>query len=288
MQSHAQAPVVLSLGGSDHRIYFASRDADQRSHVSYVDLDITDRDATVEVAEAPALAPGPLGHFDDYGVYPSGLVQHEGRLHLYYIGWSPAKDRPLSYSSIGLAVSEDGGLTFERVRRAGVLGRSEEDPWMVTGPSVLVDADGTWRMWYVSGLKWERRPDGTLVPWYHVKSASSADGIEWEPDGRPCITHEHPGERNIGRPFVAREDGGYKAWYGHADDSGYRLGYAESRDGLEWSRLDSAVRLTGDSESWEEDRQTYPWIFNSQGERYMVYCGASLGRTGFGLAIEES
>jgi hypothetical protein len=286
MQSHAQAPVVLPLDGNDYRAYFASRDAENRSHVNYVDFDITDPAATAEFPDEPVLAPGPLGYFDDHGTYPSGMVVHEGRHYLFYIGWSPGKTQPLFYASIGLAVSEDGGLSFERVRRAPVLGRSEEDPWMVTGPSVILD-DGTWRMWYVSGLKWGRQPDGSLISWYHIKSATSADAIAWEPDGRVCIGHEHRGERNIGRPCVLKEEGTYRCWYPYSGDAGYRLGYAESPDGLEWTRMDETFELTGSPGEWDDEAQVYPFVFRHEERRYMAYNGNSYGRTGFGLAVEE-
>src|SRR5687767_2224781 len=103
MQSHASSPVALSLGSGKYRVYFASRDRRNRSHVSYVVFDIDSPSQVLHVAPEYVLGPGPLGHFDDHGVYAASLVPHEENLFMYYIGWSPGARQRLFYSSIGLA-----------------------------------------------------------------------------------------------------------------------------------------------------------------------------------------
>ena len=286
LRSHAQNPVALHLDGSTYRVYFGCRDADNRAHIGSVELDVCDPLGTVEIPADATLDPGPLGHFDDDGVYPSSIVRHEGRVLLYYIGLNAGRTPPLFYPSIGLAVSDDDGRTFERVSRAPIVARSDEDPCMVSAPCVLLEG-GRWRMWYMSGERWERKPDGSLTSWYLIKYAESADGIEWSRDGHVCIGHVHPGERNIARPCVLREGGRYRAWYSFAGDFEYRLGYAESPDGLEWERMDDAIELSPPAGDWDDRAQAYPWVFEHEGARYMLYSGNSIGRDGFGLAVEE-
>jgi hypothetical protein len=73
MRSHASLPLGLRLSDGRHRVYFASRDDRNRSHVSWVELDLDRPSEDVVVAEQPALAPGGLGCFDDHGVYPASL-----------------------------------------------------------------------------------------------------------------------------------------------------------------------------------------------------------------------
>ena len=53
------------------------------------------------------------GPFDDSGAMPSCIVNRGGQKYLYYIGWNRGVTVP-SRNSIGLAISDDGGLTFER------------------------------------------------------------------------------------------------------------------------------------------------------------------------------
>jgi hypothetical protein len=286
LQSHAQNPVAVPLGGSRYRAYFASRDDQGRANVSSVDFDLEDPAGSAEFGERPVLEPGPIGNFDQHGVYPSSIVQDGDRLLLYFIGFISGKTPPLFYAAVGLAVSEDGGETFERVSPAPIMSTSEHDPCLVSAPMVLREGE-LWRMWYLSCTSWEEKEDGSLTSTYHIKYAESDDGVDWRREGRVCLDHTHPGERNIARACVVPDGDGYRAWYSFAGDFEYRLGYAESPDGLDWTRRDDELQLTGEPGSWEDQAQAYPWVFEHEGSRYMLYCGNSIGREGFGIAIEQ-
>jgi hypothetical protein len=283
MRSHAQLPVTLPLEGDLHRVYFASRDDDNRSHICYVDLDV-DSARVTRVCEAPVLAPGPLGHFDDHGVYPASLATVGERVYLYYIGWNPGKLPPLFYSAIGLAVSDDGGLTFERWSPAPIMARSEHDPCLVTSPCVLREGEARWRMWYVSGFRWEEH-DEELHSYYDVKEARSDDGIDWRRDGRVAIGHR-AGERNVARPSVLRGNEHYRMWYSYDAGGGYTIGYAESEDGSTWTRLDDSPGIGPPRADWDGEAQAYPWVFRHRGRLHMLYNGNRHGAGGFGLAVE--
>ena len=282
MRSHASLPLGLPLSDGRHRVYFASRDGDNRSHVSWVEFDLDRPSEDIVVAQAPALAPGGLGCFDDHGVYPASIVEADGRLLLFYIGWNPGPRQPLFYATIGLASSDDGGRTFERVSRAPVMARSDFDPCLVTSPCVRREGS-RWRMWYVSGYAWDE-VDGKLRSHYHVKHAESDDGVNWRRDGHVCIDHQS-GERNIARPWVLEDGGRYRMWYAAAGDHPYRLGYAESSDGLDWERQDERVGIGLSESGWDSQAMAYPWV-QRDGDRYvLLYNGNDYGREGFGLAV---
>ena len=285
LTSHASLPLGWRLSDGRHRVYFASRDEANRSHVGWVEMDLDRPGEDLVVADAPALAPGPLGCFDDHGVYPASLVESDGQLLLFYIGWNPGVTAPLFYASIGLAASDDGGRTFERVSRAPIMGRSDVDPCLVTSPCVLRDG-GRWRMWYVSGYAWDEM-DGHLRSHYHVKYAESDDGVDWRRDGRVCIDHL-PGERNIARPWVLADEGGYRMWYAAAGDAPYRLGYAESPDGLEWERRDALVGIGLSESGWDSHAMAYPWVERDGARHRLLYNGNDYGREGFGLAVADA
>ncbi len=284
MTSHASLPLGLRLPDGRHRIYFASRDATNRSHVGWVEMNLDRPTEDVVVATEPALAPGPLGCFDDHGVYPASLVESDGRLLLFYIGWNPGVTPPLFYASIGLAASDDGGRTFARVSRAPILARSDFDPCLVTSPCVLHES-GRWRMWYVSGYAWDD-VDGRLRSHYHVKYAESDDAVNWRRDGRVCIEHG-PGERNIARPWVLAERDRYRMWYAAAGDRPYRLGYAESRDGLDWERRDEHVGIALSEPGGTRARWHIPWVERDGDRHLLLYNGNDYGREGFGLAVTD-
>jgi predicted GH43/DUF377 family glycosyl hydrolase len=284
MQSHAQMPTVDHLKGDIYRVYFASRDKDQRSHIGYIEIDITEPKKIIRVSEKPVLEPGPIGFFDADGVFPSSIVNHNGKKYLYYIGWNKGGEPPLFYASIGLAISEDGGKSFWRYSKAPIMSRSEYDPCLVTGPFVLKRKD-IWRMFYVSGIKWERI-EGKLKSFYHIKYAHSKDGIEWIREGE--VTIGLKGDSNISRPSVIREGDLYKAWYSYATlTTPYRIGYAESTDGIHFTRKDEEAGIDVSKEGFDNEMVCYPYVIKHREMLYMFYNGNNLGKEGIGLAITK-
>ena len=78
-KTHAQLPFAEPIAGGLHRIHFSSRDALGRSQISSVVFDLERPTHPVApVAEAPEIALGPLGAFDDRGVTASCVVEHGG------------------------------------------------------------------------------------------------------------------------------------------------------------------------------------------------------------------
>lgn len=287
-RSHASLPVTQALGGGRHAVFFATRDDQQRSHVSRLTMRVDgDVWAVESVDPSPVLAPGPLGCFDDHGVYPSSIVTLEdGTIRLYYIGWNPGARGPLFYATIGLAVSRDGGATFQRHSAVPLMGRGEHDPCLVTSPLVIRRAEA-WRMYYVSGFKWVEDATG-MHSHYDIKIAHSQDGLAWERRGE-CAIALRPGESNVARAAWWADAHGERMLYSYVQDGkGYRLGYAESLDGIQWERRDANMNLDVVPGTWESDMQAYPHVFESGGSHYLLYNGNGFGRTGFGMAkLEE-
>lgn len=277
MLSHAANTVVDHLGGDEFRAYFSCRDKDNRSHIAYVDFDLTTQ-KVLRIADKPILAPGRVGTFDDSGVSLSCLRNIGGRKFLYYLGWNLGVTVPWR-NSIGLAIFNEQTNAFERVSEAPILDRSHVDPFSISYPFVLQEG-GLFRMWYGSNLDWG--PDQKQMA-HIIKYAESPDGIHWTPTGRICLNFESPDEYAMSRPYVIKENGKYRMWYSFRGQS-YRIGYAESKDGLEWTRKDAQVGITVSPSGWDSEMVEYPFLFEHQGHRYMTYNGNAYGKTGFGLA----
>jgi len=277
--THAALPVVEPIDRG-HRVYFCSRDDEGRSHIGYAELE---RGANQfdRVASEPALRPGSLGAFDDAGVTTSCLVRRGGRTYLYYTGWSRGVTVPF-YLSIGLAISDNQGQ-FQRISSAPLLDRIAVDPYLNASPWVLVEAN-TWKMWYISGTGWNLI-DGQPRHNYHIKYAESSDGLSWNRTGTIAIDYA-AGEYAFGRPCVLHDqrDGRYRMWFSVRGDV-YRLGYAESLDGIAWQRDDARAQLPRSPNGWDSEMITYPVVFPQDGTLHMLYNGNGYGRTGIGLAI---
>jgi len=281
MRTHAAVPCAHPLGGGVYRVFFTGRDARQRSHVGYFDFDLRNPGTILRVSPRPALAPGDTGFFDEHGVMSSWILEVDGKRYLYYIGWNLGVSVPFR-NAIGLAISQDGGETFARVSPGPILDRSLYDPCF-TASSCVLREDRRWRMWYLSGLQWERTGEG-LKHHYHIKYAESTDGVHWQRSGVVCIDFQSPGEYAISRPSVIRDAEGYKMWYSYRGTS-YRIGYAESADGIRWTRKDEQAGIDVSDSGWDAEMIEYPCVFDHEGARYMLYNGNGYGKTGVGLAV---
>jgi hypothetical protein len=76
-------------------------------------------------------------------------------------------------------------------------------------------------------------------------------------------------------------------WYSYSGYKGkaYRIGYAESEDGIRWTRKDDAVGIDVSESGWDSEMIAYPFVFEHKGKKYMLYNGNSFGKDGFGYAV---
>lgn len=68
---------------------------------------------------------------------------------MYYIGWNPSTTVP-TRNSIGLAVSDDNGFSFERMYDGPILDRTKDEPYY-TGAVDVLKENNVWKIWYTSG-----------------------------------------------------------------------------------------------------------------------------------------
>jgi hypothetical protein len=289
MISHSSLPVVDVLDDDRLRIYFGVRDQAGRSHTTYIEVRADDPKQITYIHNESILPLGKLGTFDDNGIMPSWLVNHNQEKYLYYIGWNPQVT--VSYRlSIGLAIGKNGGRDFRKYSEGPICDRDLNEIYFNTAPCVIIE-DGRWRMWYISCTGWQI-VDQHPEPAYHVKYAESSDGIHWHKTGHVCIDYDEF-TKAIGRPCVYFEGNIYKMFYSYrSTDSyrtdpelSYRIGYAESLDGIHWIRKDNEVGISRSEEGWDSEMMEYCYIFRHEGKTMMFYNGNGFGRSGFGYAI---
>lgn len=281
MLSHAAVPFAERLDDDLFRIYFSSRDCRNRSSTGFVVIDLKQPEKILEISEESVLSLGDAGAFDDSGAMLSWIVENGTRRYLYYIGWNLGVTIPFR-NAIGLAVS-DNSKAFVKYR-GPVVDRGPVDPCFVASSCVLIDKN-RWRMWYLSCEGWEnieRKPRHR----YNLKYAESADGVNWDRKGKVCIDFKSPDEYAISRPSVLKDKEIYRMWYSYRGDA-YRIGYAESCDGMNWTRKDEEAGIGVSDSGWDSEMIEYPHVFDHRGERYMLYNGNGYGRSGFGLAVLE-
>lgn len=100
--------------------------------------------------------------------------------------------------------------------------------------------------------------EGKRVPTYQLRYLESDALMKWGDVGRICMEFENNDEFGFGRPFVIKEEGLYRMWYSiRTRSKGYRLGYAESNDGINWLRKDGEVGIDVSSDGWDSGNDLF-------------------------------
>ena len=77
-------------------------------------------------------------------------------------------------------------------------------------------------------------------------------------------------------------------WYSYKiTPATYRIGYAESVDGISWQRMDEKAGIDVSEAGWDSEMIEYAFVFNHKDHKYMLYNGNGYGDTGIGLAVLE-
>lgn len=281
-RTHASVPIADHVSDDRYRIYFTARDADNRSHVGWCEIDLNDPGKLLAESAEPALAPGKLGAFDMDGVMASSLVKQGDEQRLYYIGWNRAFGVPFR-NCIGFAVRNTPDGPFERLFDGPVLDRGPSDPYFLASHDIAIEG-ASWHIWYLSGLDWiAGNPPAST---YNLRYAVSEDGITWHRHGTVAVDFEHPNEIAIARPTVVRDGDLWRMWFCYrGSDFPYRIGYAESDDAVTWTRQDASAGIAASETGWDSEMLCYPHVFDHSGHRYMLYNGNGYGASGIGLAI---
>ncbi len=283
--SHAMSPTPFRLNDEVVRIFTTCRDAQGRGRPTAVDVAAADPTRVVGVVAQPVLDIGEPGTFDENGVVAQCVVEPEpGLTWMYYSGFELCTLVPYRILT-GLAVSHDGGKTFRRHSRAPILDRSGEELYFRASPFVLREG-GVWKLWYVAGSEWTQ-VDGKARPVYDLRYQESEDGIRWQPEGTRSLTLADSDEHGFGRPWVVkRGPDDYQLYYSIRRRSlgAYRLGYAESADGIHWIRKDGELGLDVSPGAFDSHAMMYSAVISVAGHTYCFYNGNGFGERGVAVA----
>jgi len=217
---------------------------------------------------------GDSGTFDDNGLVAISIVQPApGMLQMYYAGFELCTHVRYRIFS-GLAVSTDDGCTFKRHSRTPILDRTNTELFFRCGPFAMFD-EGLFKLWYVAGSEWTVL-NGKSMPVYDLRYQESEDGIRWADTGRLCMAITSEDEHGFGRPWVVkRGPNDYQLFYSirRRSVAAYRLGYAESTDGINWVRKDDEMGLDVTPGGFDSNAIMYSAVIAVGTKTYCFYNG---------------
>jgi predicted GH43/DUF377 family glycosyl hydrolase len=286
--THAMVPTPYRISREIIRIFFSSCDKHGVARPSYIDVAGDNPTNILYIHDRPLFDIGVPGTFDENGILPCSVAPTpQNQIYMYYAGFELGTK--IRYRLLtGLAISQDGGSTFKKTHTTPILERTPYELFIRGGPYCLHDA-GHFKLWYVAGSRWEEI-NKKSSPIYDIRYAESNDGIHWPSEGKTVIPVSKPDEYGFGRPCIIKKPGGgYRMFYSIRRRSlgAYRLGYAESRDGIQWERLDEKLNLDITPGSFDSDTITYAAPLEINGKLYLFYNGNNFGESGFAAAILE-
>ena len=281
--SHAANPLPILLDGDVYRVFFSGRDAENRSSVGAVDIDIVSR-KIIQEHNTPFFENGLEGSFFADGVSIGNCYQVDGQDYMLFMGWQTPKGGHWRGDIGRLIVKPD--LTLELDNDSPFMAIDRVDPLSLSYPWVTENEDDGFSMWYGSTKTWDAG-NGEML--HVINFASSADGHDWTRESL-AVPYELGIAQAFSRPTVARdEQGGYEMWFSYRSGTGekYRIGYAEGKDGKAWRLALNEVGIDVSADGWDSEMIEYPFVFDHKAQRYMLYNGNGYGKTGFGLAMLE-
>jgi predicted GH43/DUF377 family glycosyl hydrolase len=292
--THGQVPYYFEIDGKK-KVYFTSRPpkSNDGSYVSYIySLELEESLEGFKIRDVnknPILKLGNWGCFDEFGIMPCSVIKHpeKNEVWMYYVGWSRKVSVPYD-GAIGIAISKDGGETFEKLFNGPIIGPNKYDPFLIGCPRVYL-FNKKWYMFYLSGISWFDS-NGSKECYYKLKLATSENGIEWDLNDKFIIPENYENEcQTCASVFYL--NGKYNMYftYRHAIDfrnpeRGYRIGFAYSEDLVTWTRNDELGNFSTSNHGWDSEMVCYPNVNLIHDKLTMFYCGNQFGFDGFGYA----
>jgi hypothetical protein len=236
---------------------------------------------------------GEVGTFDVDGVMVNQVIELEQHgLLLLYTGWNQGTDVPYK-TMAGLAVSTDGGVSFNRLSKGPLLGIDSRHPYFTNTPFLIKSESGGLNLFYGSGIKWID-VKGKLEPQYQIKSAITTDLKVWKENEEFKLEEKLEFESNV-RPWVDIVSGGYKLYYCFRGTQDFRNGFdsykiavSESENLITWGKP-TEIAFCNNINQLRLSMYAYPALINTQDDRKLLFFnGDSFGRDGFYLAMVGS
>lgn len=279
LTSHASNPTAIWLYDDVYRVFFSARDANNRSSVASLDINII----TKVILRFPTV---PDFIFDDasslysHGVSIGCAYLSSGKRYMLFMGW---QNKPGCHwmGEIGRLIIDDQ-IALHLDSHDGFLLLDSEDPISLSYPWVIKTDDGRFKMWYGSTITWDA---GNAEMLHVIKAATSRDGHKWEKTG-VAIPYELGKFQAFSRPTVIRIADEYHMWFSYRSGGGqsYRIGHAVSEDSDIWRVTLDDCCLDVSESGWDSEMVEYPFVFEHNSRIFMLYNGNSYGKTGFGLA----
>jgi hypothetical protein len=207
---------------------------------------------------------------------------------MYYIGWNPQVT--VSYRlAIGLAVSNDHGLSWERYSAGPFVTEAWKNLISTPRPtSFLTVVSGKCGTFPVHNGK------PSMIT-QNLRTISSTQNLRMASIGTAMAPLRLTMMASaIGRPCVIRKAQQYELYFSYRNTNqyrvsaqhGYKIGLAVSQNALQWDKKYDETGIALSESGWDNKMMEYCHVFEHKGISYMIYNGNDFGKEGFGYAVK--
>jgi len=233
----------------------------------------------------PVLRPGSVGSWDADDVEHPTVIKDGEIYKMWYAG---LKDEA---EAIGYATSTDG-ISWVKDASNPVLEAVQAETWgdeKISEPAVIKDGD-IYKLWYTGFT--EPGDFGGSIGY-----ATSTDGINWiNYERNPVLKAGELDAWDAGgvrQPTVIKDGNTYKMWYAGVmdpdltggEDDPYAVGYATSKDGINWTKSTTNPVFEPLAAGWDSEAICDPIVIKDDSTYRLWYCGIGAAKEAFGYAI---
>lgn len=287
-KKNAMMPLPYVLNDETLRIFVTLCDEKNVGRVGYVDVDINNPAKVLGFSKDPVIDIGEDGTYDDNGVVTGSLFEDGDDLYMFYSGYQLGVKIPYMIFS-GAALSTDKGNTFTKLNKeVPMLDRISTEKNFRCVPNIIQQGT-TFKMWYLADClqqsAWLINESGKKQPVYSERYLESDKLLSWEGTGQGVLDFANEDEHGLSIGSIWVDKGIYKCIYSvRTLSKGYRLGYAESKDGKSFSRMDDKLHLDVTPGDFDSEMMCYAKLINVGEKTYIFYSGNGYGTEGIGFA----
>jgi len=220
----------------------------------------------IRYAGNPVLSQGAGGSWESACIASHSVINDSGTFKMWYGGSTKA----YMEEKVGYATSPDG-KSWTKHASNPVLGFGPSGSWdssQLSLPMVIKDG-ATYKMWYA----------GYNGTYWRIGYATSADGVAWTKYAQNPVMDvgvANSWDSKMVMPDTVRyEDGEYRMWYQGNDGSRWRFGYANSTDGINWTRYASnpIIQPGAGANDWDKSEVGQFSVVNASGTYQGWYAG---------------
>ena len=229
--------------------------------------------------------------------FPFVVCKDERQWFMYVGCWGMAREDGKLPNTTGLAISNDGGESWEYVSDEPILPLDKTYDCEGTGSVCVLYEGGKFRMYYTAIGSYFDKPHGVqtghgdVIPRIGVGYAESTDGIHWVKPlddlmVAPRGFDTDPYEYISSKPWVIHDGSVYRMWVS-TFGTAYRIRSLVSDDGLDWTWQPSGVDGdfgVGNADAFDDHQRCYASVVRYGDEYRCWYTGNGFGRTGMGYA----